>query len=106
MSVSGINSEKMTQFKLELLDAYESLNSIFNRLEVEISSIRENWSGEGKSTLLAMYDEISNQVPIIKQNINSYALDIEKVIKNYELHDQELSQVVMSNISKLDEGRD
>ena len=91
MSVSGINSEKMTQFKLELLDAYESLNSIFNRLEVEISSIKENWSGEGKSTLLAKYDEVYNQIPIIK---------------NYELHDQELSQVVMSNISKLDEGRD
>lgn len=104
MNVSGINTEKMTKARLEFLDVVESLNSIFNRLDIEVANIKSNWSGEGKQEFLAKYEEISKQFPILKRNVTTYSDDIGKVISSYEIQDYELSQKVIKNISKLGEG--
>lgn len=102
--ITGIDVNKIDNLKKELLNYIEEINSIFNRMDSEVTIIQSNMSGVGKIEILQKCNKIKEQVPVLKSNIMVYLEDLSKVVKFYENQDQELSQNVIRNISKLDEG--
>ena len=101
--VSGINEEKISELKIQLLDYIEYLNSISNRLNANVESIKNNIDGVGKDEILGKANFIREQLPKISANINSYIDDIEKAMSSYERQDEEIAATLISNISRLEE---
>ncbi len=102
MKYSAINEDKMEKLKLDLLDDIEKLNSIFNQMDTEMETIKQNLIGAGNAELTTKFELIKANYPIIKKNITNYATDIQKVIDSYRNQDQELNEKIISDIEKLE----
>jgi len=103
---SGINEEKVNSLNVELLDAIENLNSISDRLDICIETIKGNIEGYGKNEILSKLSVIKQQLPIVSSNISAYIDDLGKVVDRYRNSDEEVATTLMNNIGKLDEGRE
>jgi hypothetical protein len=103
---SGINEEKVNSLNVELLDAIENLNSISNRLDICMETIKGNMDGYGKSEILSKLSAIKQQLPVVSSNISAYIDDLGKAVNRYRNRDEEVATTLMNNIGKLDEGRE
>lgn len=103
---SGINEEKINALNVELLDAIEKLNTISNRLDVCIATIKSNIDGYGKDEILSKLSMIKQQLPNLSSNISTYIDDLSKAVNKYKDNDVELATTLITNISKLDGRRE
>lgn len=103
---AGINDEKINSLNVELLDAIEDLNSISNKLDICMETIKHNIDGYGKNEILSKLSTIKQQMPIVSSNISTYIDDLSKVVNRYRDSDEETATTLMNNIGKLDEGRE
>lgn len=98
---TGVNTEKMKASRKELLDCIERLNVIFNDIDVQYASIQDSVEGTVKDIITKKYNEISASYEVIKNNVMVYVEDLGKVNSGFEEIDQELSEVVISDIDKV-----
>lgn len=101
---SGINTEKIDDLKVELLDYIEALNLISNRLDNCLETIKTNINGYGKNEIVQKITCIKEQFPKISANINFYIEDLGNAVRSYEKQDEEVAATLIRNISKLEEG--
>ena len=67
---TGINSDKMNQSKINLLDCVEDLNSLSNRLDNCYEDIQASLEGGCKSEVISKFGAIKREWPKVNQNIN------------------------------------
>ena len=101
---TGINSDKMNQSKINLLDCVEELNSLSNRLDNCYEDIQASLEGGCKSEVISKFGAIKREWPKVNQNINSYIGVLSKVESRYKRQDSELASKTNRDIDKIDDG--
>ena len=81
---TGIDTDKVSNLKVDLLGYTESVNAIINRLDNCKTTIQANMDGAGKTEIIKVIDAILEQMPKVNTNINSYIGTINKMVKTYE----------------------
>lgn len=103
---TGVNNLKLQESMKYIIEQIENLNAVFNRLDEEFLTVKNEIKGDFQADLSAKYTSISNQYENVKNNIKSYALDLAKVKKAYESQDVELHDIIITNINKVEERRE
>lgn len=103
---TGINNTKLEETMKSIMDQIENLNSVFNHLDEEFMTVKNEIEGDFQTKLVEKYTSINSQYKIIKENVKSYAIDLAKVKKTYENQDTELRDIVITNINKIEERRE
>ena len=99
---TGINTDKVSTLKLDLIGYTESINKLVARLNNCKLSIQTNIEGAGKAEMIKKIDKIIGQMPTVNYNINSYIGTINKLVKSYELRDIDSAKQITKDITKLD----
>lgn len=100
---TGIDTEKINNLKVDLLNYIESINALYSRLDNCRTSIQSNLDGVGKTEIINKLNSIIEQMPKINSNINSYINSLGAVVKSYERQDEQIASNINRNIGKLDE---
>lgn len=98
---TGINSDKISGLRVDLLSYIESLNALSARLDSCKTSIQANMFGAGKVEIINKLNSIIRQMPKVNANINTYIITLGSVVKSYKQQDEDLSTELVHNIGKL-----
>lgn len=98
----GINTDKVHELQVNLLDAIESLKFIKERYENCSISISSNIEGTGKNIIVNDLDKIKSQLAIVISNIDSYITDLKKVVDSYKNQDYEINQQIIRDVNKIE----
>ncbi len=95
-----VSANEVNALKVDLLNCVEQLRAISNSIEACKNSVNSNLTGVGKSEILSKFDLITEQIPIVDANINTYSAALGKVVDAYVQQDAELSTRLMHDIDK------
>ena len=99
---TGINSDKVSQLKVSLLDYVEQLNSIKVKLENCEVLLKENVTGAILDPILKPLENIILQIQSVKSIVNNYVSSLSVIVNRFVENDQAVSSELYKNIDKLD----
>lgn len=97
--------DDVNKVRINLLNYVEQLKAISSRIENCKTSVNNNLSGFGKGEIIAKFDSILEQFPVVVSNVNNYSVALGKVIGSYQEQDADLAKFITTNIEKIDDGR-
>lgn len=100
---TGINDLKLEETIKNIIEQVENLNSVFNRLDEEFTTVKNEIEGDFQVELCNKCTSICNQYETIKENIRSYAVDLNKVKTAYKNQDDEMQDIIITSINKVEE---
>ncbi|MBR6948695.1 MAG: hypothetical protein IKH54_00740 [Bacilli bacterium] len=97
----GVNTDKVNSLKIYLLDSIESLKKIRERYESCQISILANIDGSGKSNISSDLNKLKSQLAIAISNIDTYIVDLNKIVDTYKNQDYEVSKQIIKDVDKV-----
>ncbi len=98
---TGVNDIEINRLKVDLLNCVEQVNILSGRIDTCRNSVRDNMSGTGKSEILAKFNSIMEQLPMINANLNTYIISLGRVMQAYSRMDESVASDITRNIGKL-----
>lgn len=102
---NSINVDKLHKICLDFTNYLESCKALFSNIDLEMANVDSNLSSFCKKDIAKVYMSIKDNYDVIEFNIVSFIDDLRNVINGKEQLDIELSESIVRDIEKLDDGR-
>ncbi len=99
--VNAINEYAVESLCIEIMNYCDEIGNIFDKIDYEISDLKECLSGASLSTIENSYQLIRKDYNTIKQNINNYAEDYACLIRVFKTNSNSLAALYENYIKEF-----
>ena len=100
---TGINSERMNNVKVGLLDCVEEINAMAFNLDGYYNDLQSSLDGACKAEIISKFLAIKKEWAKTRKIINSYIDVLGKVENSFNRRDRDLASKTIRDIDKIDD---
>ncbi len=101
--VAGIKEEELRSLSLEILSYRDIISIVLSEIHFMIKSLDNYYQGPPCKKILAKYDDLSDQYPVLGSNLKNYSKDLQAVIKKMHAGEKKLSSSLNKSTSEFQE---
>lgn len=97
----SINEPALERMVLDIYDHCSRINSILNQINDLILDSKTYFDCAANSYMLEQYSEMKLSIDNFKSNISTYAADLTKVKNKFKSKDSDLTQIIRTQVTKI-----